>query len=187
MTEQFYGNRIKAGTILLNGGFRYNDNQKKNIDGLLGEFGVGLGLGVSEHLVINLGYSRTNAPLVALGSSGAQFRTNLIGNTFNVGVRLLPNTIAGFVQLYGGVDFFRTTQEFADNSNSDIDAIVGLNFSGGAIFWISTWMAITLEPFNLTLFQEVNDDQDTGQLDFGFSSFNPQFGFTFALGTRKPQ
>lgn len=189
MKEQFYGNRIKAGTVLLNGAFRYSGFQNDNVDGFVGEVGVGFGLGISEHFAFNLGYNRTKANSTGIDQLGQLQRTSLVGNSFNIGMRYLPNTVAGFVQFYTGADFFSTSRQDTDprmGNSVFTEETIGLNFPFGVIFWVSTWMAITVQPVNLTLSQPADSGENEGELNFGMSTLNPQFGFTFALGSRKP-
>jgi hypothetical protein len=189
MKEQFYGNRIKAGTVLLNGAFRYTGFQNDIIERFVGEVGIGLGLGITERFVFNIGYNRTQEYLEGFDQLGQPRITSLVGNSFNIGMRYLPNTVAGFVQFYTGADFF--TQSYQDTDPRMGNSVfteesIGLNFPFGVIFWVSTWMAITVEPVNLTLSQPADSGGNDGELNFGMSTFNPQFGFTFALGSRKP-
>ncbi len=148
-----------------------------------------LGVGISEKIAINLGYNHTKTPRNLTDGNGS-YSGYIKDEIFQAGFRFLPKTMGGFVQFYTGIDYFTATTEFTNRSgnyNPGPDALIGLNFPVGVIIWISTFMSVSVEPVYLTLSKLDNEMEDTGQLDFGLSTFSPSFRINFLINSKKPE
>lgn len=189
MAKQFYGNRIKGGSVLLSGTFQRTGFQSDNLTGVTSNVGLGVGVGLSENFALSGSFIREEFSEIFGYASSIDGKAN----TFQVGFRYLPNTFGGFVQLYTGLDFFRRAEEISEFSTalggfSDRDVVyIGLNAPLGCTFWISTFMAINLELVNISISKDVDDDEGTtGVLDMNLTLTNPTFGVTFLVNGKKP-
>lgn len=187
MTKQFYGNRIKGGSVLLSGTFQRTGFQSDNLTGVTSNVGLGVGLGLSENFALSGSFIWED-----LNDSPSNSNFDYTANTFQVGLRYLPNTFGGFVQLYTGLDFFRRAEElkpFPPSGPSEIDelVIIGLNAPLGCTFWISTFMAINIELVSVSVAKNIDDNEGkSGILNMDLSLTNPTFGVTFLVNGKKP-
>jgi len=100
-------------------------------------------------------------------------------NTVQVGVRFLPNTVAGFVQPYVGLEYFTSNQ----GNQRQGGAIVPV----GVIFWISNFMSVSLQPFSFVLAGDTGDAEEyNARFNVDLEMLNPTFGISFLFNARKP-
>lgn len=175
--KQFYGNRIQAGSILLNGSIQATAFDNPDIEGRVHSGGFGLGIALAEFIVVTASYSHVKTDF-ATGFGISELRTNVV----QAGIRFLPNTLAGFVQPYIGLEYLRSTQK-----NSETAVLQGAVIPAGFIFWISHFMAVTVQPFSISMLGNTGDDRDFNpRFDFDLGLTNPTFGISFLINGQRP-
>ncbi len=190
MENQFYGNRVKLGSVLLNGAFQRTSSNQDDLDGVTGTLGIGIGVGLNENVVFAIGYQRERERLL-LQDINNQFIFGLSTvNTFQAGFRFLPNTIGGFVQPYLGADF--VALRFDERGQPGDEPLfeqrnAGANFPVGVIFWISTFMSVNLELVNFSMLGGLGEDVSFNPIfNAELRLLNPTFGLSFLLNGKKP-
>lgn len=191
MEKQFYGNRIQGGSVILNGSLRHTGFGDDDLDGVTTNLGLGLGIGLGENVVLNAGYQRNKAGDIFANIDGQIIERNLTVNTYQVGFRYLPNTVGGFVQPYFGVDYLFEKWKTRSGDNDDVlseESYMGARIPVGVIFWVSTFMAVSVEPISLRLMGQTGDDVEEYNSVFNaeLSMLNPTFGISFLLNGKKP-
>ncbi len=173
--KQFYGNRIQAGSILLSGSIQASAYDDPNIDGGIGMAGLGVGVGFSEVFAFTASYSHAK---VQDGFLGTDIETNAI----SLGLRFLPNTVAGFVQPYLGLDYLRVTNKGASDLVTQ-GAVIPMGF----IFWISHFMALSVQAFSISMQGLTGEDIDYEPVfDFNLNLTNPTFSINFLINGQRP-
>ena len=172
--KQFYGNRIQTGSILLNGSFQHTGFENPDVDGFTGRAGFGLGFGLTENVAFTFGFLHQKSQV-----SNTFAVSTVETNTVQVGVRFLPNTVAGFVQPYVGLEYFTSNQ----GNQRQGGAIVPV----GVIFWISNFMSVSLQPFSFVLAGDTGDAEEyNARFNVDLEMLNPTFGISFLFNARKP-
>lgn len=176
--KQFYGNRIQGGSLLLNGSLQYTGYDDPNRDGFAGRAGMGLGIGLTEFLALSFSFQREE--LNQANPFTGQFISQGVSTTFQAGLRFLPTTVGGFIQPYVGLDYFTVS------GPNDL-AISGGALPVGVIFWISTFMAVSIQPLSFTVAGNAASEADyNAEFNVDLNMLNPTFGISFLLNGKKP-
>ncbi|MEM9052287.1 MAG: hypothetical protein AAGC47_09570 [Bacteroidota bacterium] len=189
--KQFYGNRIKGGSLLFSAGFQRTDIFVEDVEGITGEIGIGVTVGLTEHFGVTASYTRNRANQLS-GSADFSSLTNLAtAHNFAIGGVYLFNTLGGFIQPYGKAEFLISEVNFRDSKDEDpfrIQTFGGGEITAGLTFWVSTFMSISFEPLNFTLTGNLGDDQDfDGELNTELALLNPTVRISFLVNGKKPK
>lgn len=190
MKKQFYGNRVKAGSLLFDASFQRTGYASDERQGLTGNIGFGLGVGMSENFMFTAAYRRNRNEEVGpfeFGNPTLAYRT---ANNYAVGFRFLFNSVGGFIQPYAGAELLVSKVNFKENGADD--PYLEETYGGGIVragltCWISTFMALSFEPINLSLFGRWDKDEEfNSEFNADLSLVNPTLGISFLVNGRKP-
>ena len=190
--KQFYRNRIRAGSVLLNGSFGGFTTGDPDIDGLISSLGIGAGVGLSENVVFSFSYRRERDRREFFDPWPGVYLVGGIStvNGVSAGFRFLPNTVGGFVQPYIGLDYVWLREDFRSSPDADPEVrsrLGGANVPVGVILWVSTFMSVSLELINLNLLGNLEPESDYNAVfNAELSMLNPRFGISFLLNGKKP-
>lgn len=188
--NQFYGNRVKAGSILLSGAFqrfgfsRFDGGQFAPTDG------IGIGVGLGERLALTGCFLMQDVRNTSIFASIPNFKAQAY--TYQAGFRYLPKTLGGFIQFYTGLYFYHTLtiSEYSNpgpRDSKNINDFYGLHAPFGCTLWVSTFMGVNLEFVNITYTYDPDSDIDEKyHLDMKTTLLDPTVGLIFLVNGKKP-